>query len=41
MLIRIESQAGHGAGKPTTKVIEEWTDIYAFAFNELGIKYNE
>lgn len=39
MLIRIESQAGHGAGKPTTKIIEEWTDLYTFAFHELGIPF--
>jgi prolyl oligopeptidase len=29
-LIRIETKAGHGAGKPTAKVIEEAADIYAF-----------
>lgn len=38
MLIRIESQAGHGAGKPTQKVIAEWADMYAFAFNEIGME---
>lgn len=32
VLIRIESQAGHGAGKPTLKMIDEIVDIYAFAF---------
>eukprot|EP01027_Heterolobosea_sp_BB2_P018958 GEZU01026641.1.p1 GENE.GEZU01026641.1~~GEZU01026641.1.p1 ORF type:complete len:260 (+),score=78.11 GEZU01026641.1:76-855(+) len=30
LLIRIETKAGHGAGKPTTKVIEECADVYAF-----------
>ena len=30
MLIRIETKAGHGSGKPTSKVIEEIADIYAF-----------
>ncbi len=30
MLTRIETRAGHGAGKPTSKVIEEWSDVYAF-----------
>jgi len=30
ILIRVESRAGHGAGKPTDKVIEETADIYAF-----------
>ena len=38
MLIRIESQAGHGAGKPTAKQIALWVDFYSFVFNELGIK---
>jgi prolyl oligopeptidase len=30
ILIRIETRAGHGAGKPTTKQIEEWADRYTF-----------
>lgn len=37
MLIRIETNAGHGAGKPTSKSIAEAADIYAFAFYNLGI----
>ncbi|PLX09821.1 MAG: S9 family peptidase [Marinilabiliales bacterium] len=32
VLIRIETQAGHGAGKPTMKMIEEIADVYSFAF---------
>ncbi len=32
VLIRIETQAGHGAGKPTSKVIDEIVDLYSFAF---------
>jgi prolyl oligopeptidase len=31
-LIRIETQAGHGAGKPTDKIIQEYADLYAFTF---------
>ncbi len=38
VLIRIETKAGHGAGKPTSKVIDEYTDIWAFTFYHLGIK---
>ena len=30
VLIRIETKAGHGAGKPTAKIIEEQADIYGF-----------
>jgi prolyl oligopeptidase len=30
ILIRIETRAGHGAGKPTTKQIDEWADRFAF-----------
>jgi len=37
-LIRIETKAGHGAGKPTTKVIEEAADRWAFLVKELGVK---
>lgn len=37
ILIRIETKAGHGAGKPTTKRIEEAADIYAFLFKVFGM----
>ncbi|MCH5233253.1 MAG: S9 family peptidase [Muribaculaceae bacterium] len=37
-LIRIDSNAGHGGGKPTAKRIAEYTDIYSFIFNNLGIE---
>ena len=36
-LIRIETKAGHGAGKPTTKLIEEAADKWAFVAHELGV----
>lgn len=36
-LIRIDSKAGHGGGKPMSKRIEEATDIYSFIFNNIGI----
>jgi len=38
ILLRIESKAGHGAGKPVTKQIEEFTDIYSFLFWQVGVK---
>jgi prolyl oligopeptidase len=37
-LIRIETRAGHGAGKPTTKLIEEAADKLAFLVRELKVK---
>ena len=38
VLIRIETRAGHGAGKPTAKIIEETADKFAFMVHELGMK---
>jgi prolyl oligopeptidase len=38
ILLRIEAKAGHGAGKPVTKQIEEFTDVYSFLFWQLGVK---
>ncbi|NEQ19916.1 MAG: S9 family peptidase, partial [Microcoleus sp. SIO2G3] len=38
VLIRIETKAGHGAGKPTTKKIEETADIWAFLVRTLDVK---
>jgi prolyl oligopeptidase len=40
ILIRIETRAGHGAGKPTSKAIEEQADIYAFLVKNLNITLN-
>jgi len=38
VLIRIETRAGHGAGKPTSKIIEEVTDQWAFLVKNLQMK---
>ena len=37
VLIRIQTKAGHGAGKPTTIKIEEFSDIYAFLVQSLNM----
>ena len=37
ILLRVETKAGHGKGKPTSKRIEEAADIYAFLFKVLGM----
>ena len=38
VLIRIETKAGHGAGKPTSKQIAEQADLYGFLFKALGVE---
>jgi prolyl oligopeptidase len=38
VLIRIETRAGHGAGRPTTMVIEEAADQWAFLVRNLNMK---
>jgi prolyl oligopeptidase len=41
VLIRIETNAGHGAGKPTSKQIEETADTWSFVMYNLGMPYKE
>lgn len=38
ILVRIETKAGHGAGKPRGKQLDELTDSYSFLFSQLGMK---
>lgn len=38
VLVRIETKAGHGAGKPTSKLIEESADMYGFIMHNLEMK---
>jgi len=37
ILLRLEQRAGHGAGKPVSKVLDELTDSWSFIWSELGI----
>ena len=37
-LVRIETRAGHGSGKPTDKIIEEYADLWAFAAKWTGLE---
>ncbi|MFZ0479313.1 MAG: prolyl oligopeptidase family serine peptidase [Terriglobales bacterium] len=37
ILLRIDTKAGHGQGKPVTKQVEDYTDIYSFLFWQLGV----
>jgi prolyl oligopeptidase len=39
LLTRIEVRAGHGAGKPTSKIIDEQSDMFAFAAACMGAKW--
>jgi prolyl oligopeptidase len=41
VMIRIDVKAGHGAGKPTTKRIEEWTDLWGFLVDNLDMTLPE
>lgn len=38
VLIRIDTQAGHGAGRSISKVIDEFADMYGFMFDQMGYK---
>jgi len=40
VLIRIETKAGHGAGKATSQVIDEYADLWSFAFFNMGVTPN-
>ena len=38
ILLRVEGDAGHGAGKPVAKLVDERTDTWSFLFWQLGMK---
>jgi prolyl oligopeptidase len=37
VLIRVETKAGHGGGKPTSKILDEQADVWTFVFWKLGV----
>lgn len=39
LMIRVDLKAGHGAGKPTSKTIEEMSDTYSFIYQCVGLKW--
>jgi prolyl oligopeptidase len=39
VLLRLEQRAGHGAGKPMSKVLDELVDSWSFVARELGIEW--
>jgi prolyl oligopeptidase PreP (S9A serine peptidase family) len=41
LMIRIETKAGHGGGKPTSKAIEEAADTYTFIARTLGLTWTD
>jgi len=41
VLIRIETRAGHGAGTPVSKIIDQYTDIFSFTLYSMGIESME
>jgi prolyl oligopeptidase len=41
ILLRLEARAGHGAGKPVSKVLEELVDSWSFVFHELGVSFRD
>ena len=38
ILLRLDTKAGHGAGKPRGKVLEDYVDSWSFVFWQLGVK---
>jgi prolyl oligopeptidase len=41
VMIRIDVNAGHGAGKPTSKLLDETADVWSFVMQNLGMTYKE
>ncbi len=41
LLVRVDTKSGHGAGKPTQKVIDEVADVYAFVAKAVGATWRD
>lgn len=41
LMIRVDTKSGHGHGKPTSKTIEEITDVYSFLVRSLNLEYKK
>jgi prolyl oligopeptidase len=40
ILLRVDTKAGHGAGKPIGKLLQDDLDIWSFVFSQLGVSTN-
>ena len=40
-MLRVDTKSGHGHGKPTSKTIEEITDVYSFLVRSLNLEYKK
>jgi prolyl oligopeptidase len=40
-MIRVDVDAGHGAGKPTSKLLDEAADVWSFVMLNLGMTYKD
>ena len=41
LMLRVDTKSGHGSGKPTSKTIEEITDVYSFLVRSLNLEYKK
>lgn len=41
LMINVDTKSGHGAGKPTSKSIKEYTDVFCFLIKAIGLQYRK